>query len=119
MLFASATVVAPVVGLVRVTPWGSVERVVVTAWQTRHAGRSNHVRGEARSAAGVVVSLRQHGHPGENVDAVRAPWGSHVVPQQGPAAWASALPAPPLPLLAAAGCAVATRRTVRRLRGTA
>ncbi|AUY49432.1 hypothetical protein [Streptomyces sp. CB01881] len=115
-LCVGAAAVGLVLGLARVAPWGHPESVVVTECHTKHAGRNDYVQCEARSAGGALVSLRHDGHPGEAVRAVRAPWGSYVVPQTGVTAWAIALAVPLALLLAASVCGMVTLRRVRRLR---
>ncbi|MEU3567709.1 hypothetical protein AB0E96_04640 [Kitasatospora sp. NPDC036755] len=108
--------VAVLLGLARVAPWGPVERVVVSTCETRHAGRNDYVQCDGVLPDGAPVSLRHDGRPGEGVDAVRAPWGSYVVPRTGFAAWAEALAAPLVLSLATVACVVALRKSARRTR---
>ncbi len=116
LLCLGATGIALLFGLTLVAPNGSPERATVSACETRHSARNDYVQCEALLANGTHISLRHDGHPGESVDAVRAPWGSYIVPRKGYTAWTAALAAPLALLLAAAACAVALRKAVRRTR---
>ncbi|MCG6494082.1 hypothetical protein [Kitasatospora sp. A2-31] len=116
LLCAGATAVALLLGLARVAPLGGAQSVVVTACETRAAGKNGYVQCEARTDAGARISLRHDGHPGERVDAARAPWGSYVIPEHGLGAWSAALVLPVGLALTTTVCAAVTRRAARRPR---
>ncbi|MFC8450228.1 hypothetical protein [Kitasatospora sp. NPDC057223] len=116
MLCLGAAGIALLFGLSLVAPHGSPERATISACETRHSARNNYVQCEALLTDGTHISLRRAGHPGGSVDAVRAPWGSYIVPWKGFTAWTAALAAPLTLLVAAAACAVALRKAVASLR---
>ncbi|MGV9266225.1 hypothetical protein ACWDRR_16360 [Kitasatospora sp. NPDC003701] len=115
-LCVCASGIALVLALSLVAPRGPLEQVTVSACETRHAGRNDYVQCEGLLTDGTHVSLRHDGHPGEQVEAVKTPWGSYIVPWTGVTAWTAALAAPAALLLAAVACTTALRKAVRRTR---